>query len=431
MKNLVLKYFPLAIIVLTVFSVQQWLRITVTVTAVTWVSNLFIISTVLILRFNLGDRIRYYVPRFDLILISVYFGWMLFDSFRGAIIADNYWEWKQLITGMFSLSLPVFVYIFSIPVVLCKTLNYWFKYALIIFIFLLPFLYSDAYHFFLGPIFLVGCFLPILQKKWRIIIAALLAVMIFINLGARSQVIKSFMVLLIAGGVYFSSGFASKWLKMIHWICYIVPVVLLFLGLTGTFNIFEGLSLKNEGKYEITRTVDGKNVTDDLSADTRTFIYKEVISSAIKHDYVLWGRTPARGNDSVFFGRFSAEELGIGKFERHSNELCHTNVFTWLGLIGLILYSCIYLRSSYLAVFKSNSIYMKFLGCFIAFRWAYGWVEDFNRFDIMNVSLWMMIAMGISIRFRSMSNRDFYLWVLSIFDMKDSMRNNLIAKKNV
>ena len=87
MKNLVLKYFPLAIIVLTVFSVQQWLRITVTVTAVTWVLNLFIISTVLILRFNLGDRIRYYVPRFDLILISVYFGWMLFDSFRGAIIA--------------------------------------------------------------------------------------------------------------------------------------------------------------------------------------------------------------------------------------------------------------------------------------------------------------------------------------------------------
>ena len=210
-----------------------------------------------------------------------------------------------------------------------------------------------------------------------------------------------------------------------------MPVVLLFLGLTGTFNIFEGLSLKNEGKYEITRTVDGKNVTDDLSADTRTFIYKEVISSAIKHDYVLWGRTPARGNDSVFFGRFSAEELGTGKFERHSNELCHTNVFTWLGLVGLILYSCIYLRSSYLAVFKSNSIYMKFLGCFIAFRWAYGWVEDFNRFDIMNVSLWMMIAMGISIRFRSMSNRDFYLWVLSIFDMKDSMRNNLIAKKNV
>ena len=115
------------------------------------------------------------------------------------------------------------------------------------------------------------------------------------------------------------------------------------------------------------------------------------------------------------FGSYSAENLKTGKYERHSNEVCHPNIFTWLGLVGVILYSLIYLKSSYLAVYKSNNIYIKILGVFIAFRWAYGWVEDFNRFDIMNISLWMMIAMGFSEQFRDMTDRDFKIWIRSIF----------------
>lgn len=161
--------------------------------------------------------------------------------------------------------------------------------------------------------------------------------------------------------------------------------------------------------------VNGQWVEEDLSADTRTFIYEEVISSAIRHNYIWFGRTPARGNDSMSFGSYSAENLKTGKYERHSNEVCHPNIFTWLGLVGVILYSLIYLKSSYLAVYKSNNIYIKILGVFIAFRWAYGWVEDFNRFDIMNISLWMMIAMGFSEQFRDMTDRDFKIWIRSIF----------------
>lgn len=182
----------------------------------------------------------------------------------------------------------------------------------------------------------------------------------------------------------------------------------------GTFNIFQDL-VSNRGEYIETKIVDGQVVEEDLSADTRTFIYKEVIESALKHDYIFWGRTPARGNDSMTFGTYGAEILKTGKYERHSNELCHTNVFTWLGLIGVILYSLIYLRSSYLAVYQSNNIYIKFLGCFIAFRWAYGWIEDQNRFDIMNIALWMMIAMGLSKQFRIMNNRQFQTWLINIF----------------
>lgn len=415
MKNSLTKILPLLIIIVTISSIQQWLSLAISTTLIAWVINFCIIYIVLKFKTKYSKvLLTSYIEKYDWHLINIYLLWLLFNSIRGIFIADNYWEWKQLITGMQSLSLPLFIYIFSVTDISQRVLIYWFKYALLIFILLVPFLSTDAYHFYLGPLFMVGCFIPMVPKKWKYIIGGLLIIMLLINLGARSQVIKSAVVLLIASGIYFRKYISIKILKFIHAFCYILPIILLYLGISGTFNIFQDIS-SNEGKYVNKKVVNGEVKEEDLSADTRTFIYKEVLESALKHNYVIWGRTPARGNDSAAFGSFNAENLKTGKYERHSNELCHTNVFTWLGLIGVILYSLIYFRSSYLALYNSNNKYIKYLGCFIAFRWAYGWIEDFNRFDIMNISLWMMISMGISIQFRSMSNEQFKSWLNGIF----------------
>lgn len=410
-----IRKIPILIIVVTIFSVQQWLTFKVSNATLSWILNFTIIGIILYFFAHKKKRLlKQYIPSIDYNILIIYFSWLIICSIRGILIAENYWEWKQLISGIQSLSLPLLVYIFIIPTFNQQILHIWFKYAIIIFLIILPFLSNGSYQFYLGFIFLIGCFLPIIPLKWRYVLLGLLILMLVINLGARSQVIKSAMVLLVATGVYFRRIISDKFIKVAHWTCYALPMILLYLGLSGTFNIFQDLS-SNEGKYVQKRIKDGQVIEEDLSVDTRTFIFEEVITSAIKHNYVIWGRSPARGNDSMVFGAIQAENLKTGKYERHANELCHTNVFTWLGLIGLLLYSLIYLRSSYMAVYKSNNIYMKFLGCFIAFRWAYGWIEDFNRFDIMNFSLWMMIAMGISIRFRSMSNQEFQSWIKQIF----------------
>lgn len=415
MNKLLNKVLPILIIVVTAFSVQQWLKMAVSTTFIAWAINFWIIYIILRFKTKYSNVLSTsYIEKYDWRLINIYLLWLLFNSVRGAFIAENYWEWKQLITGIQSLSLPLFVYIFSVPDISHRVLNYWFKYALFIFILLVPFLGTDAYHFYLGPLFIVGCFIPMITKKWKIIIGGLLIIMLFIDLGARSQVLKSAVVLLIAFGIYYRKYISIKLLKFIHAFCYILPMILLYLGISGTFNIFQDLS-SHEGKYVEKKVVNGQVQEDDLSADTRTFIYVEVIESALKHNYVIWGRTPARGNDSAFFGSYNAENLKTGKYERHSNEVCHLNVFTWLGLIGVVLYCLIYFRSSYLAVYKSNNKYIKFLGCFIAFRWAYGWVEDGNTFSMLSISLWMMIGMSLSLKFRLMSDNQFKLFIKKIF----------------
>ena len=409
MRTLILKGFPILVILITLISVQGFLRINFSSLTISWLVDFSIIFIIFLYKKKLSNKISIFINRVDLNIITIYFAWVIFNSIRGAFIINNYWELKQLITGILSLSLPIFLYPFTNARILNITLKYWFKYAIILFIILTPFLMKGAYHLFLAPLFLISCFLPILPKKWKIICVTLLVTMLFIDLSARSQVIKSGIVLLFACGIYAHRFIPNNVIKIIHGAFYIIPIVLLYLGISGTFNIFEDLS-SYQGKYVEKKVENGEFVEEDLSADTRTFIYVEVIESALKHNYVICGRTPARGNDTIFFE--DNDMIKTGKNERFMNETCHTNIFTWLGLIGVVLYSLLYFRASYLSIYKSNNIYIKFLGLFIAFRWAYGWIEDVNNFNILGISIWMLIAMGLSNEFRLMNNKDFKKWLL-------------------
>lgn len=402
---------PFLVCLLTLTSLCIWSGIDVFNTFVIWCINALVLFYV----FRYAKRYFKPVNSKDYKIIFLFLIWALIGVVRGIFVAEGYWEMKQLVMGIFCLSLPVFVYAFSIPAVLQQILKMWVKYGILLFVLFLPVLPRDTYHFCLAPMFLLSCFLPVLPKKWRLVFIGLLVLMLFAEWGARSQIIKSAIVLMISIAFMFRK-FISPWMfRLAHWACYILPVLLLYLGISGTYNIFEANSEKYSGRIVETKVVNGELRIDDVSADTRTFIYREVITSAFRHGYVLFGRTPARGNDSVAFGSLNAEDLRTGKYERYRNEVCHPNVFTWLGLVGLILWCLIYLKSSYLAVYKSNNIYMKFLGVFIAFRWLYGWIEDINDFNLSGISIWMIIAMGFSESFRTMNNMEFKRWILDVF----------------
>jgi len=185
-----------------------------------------------------------------------------------------------------------------------------------------------------------------------------------------------------------------------------------------------------EGDYKAKVEVDGKISEESLTVDTRTGLYIEVLTSAVKNDYILLGRTPARGNDSLAFGEFLAVELNTGKSERFGNEVSILNVFTWTGVVGVVLYFFIFFRASYLAIHKSNNIFIKIIGLFVAFRWLYAWVEDFSRFDMSNIILWMLISMCFSIEFRNMTNFEFKLWVRGIFSEKFKKLSKLTQNNN-
>jgi hypothetical protein len=410
-RKIIIYLLPIFIVLITFISVNPWsiFPIGTSITFLIWFLTLVIV---------LWYKRKFFKPqnKRNYTIVSIYFLWMIAGVIRGMFVAEGYWEWKQWFSGTMSLALPVFVYVFSIPWLLRNVLKFWLKYAMVLFFFFYMWtLRAGVYQFYLGPILVVSCFLPIIpSKKWRYILITLLLFMIFLDFGARSQVIKASLTFLMVGLYILSKYISGNFLKITSWSLFIAPIILIYLGISGQFNVFEDLS-SNTGKYKETRRVDGKIVEEDLAGDTRSFIYIEVLGSAIKNNYFLWGRSPARGNDSLAFGESISQELGTDKKERHKNEVNFPNVFTWLGLIGMLLYCAIYFKSAYLALYKSQNIFLKLVGVFIAFRFLYGWVEDINNFDILSISIWMMIGMAFSEEFRNMTNQEFKNWVKSIF----------------
>lgn len=358
----------------------------------------------------------------NLFYVKIYLFWNVICMIRGVFTADNYWEFKNLIQSSFLLLLPLIVYLSNSFKSIQIIFQTWLKYGLIIFIFFSPFLYGDGVGKFLMPISYILLFFPVLNKKWKIIVLLFTTYVFVADITARSNLIKFLAPLLIGLSFYFKNYLNVKIINYARMILLLSPIIFFFFGAIGIFNVFKLDEYFGERNVNI-KSYSGEKVEESLTADTRTFLYIEVIESAIKNNYVLLGRTPARGNDSVSFGDFNKEILKTGKLERFSNEVSILNIFTWLGIIGVVLYFLIFFRSSYLAINQSNNIFIKLVGLNISFRWAFGFVEDFSTFDLSNIFLWIMIGMCFSETFRKMSNNEMKDWVQGIFESLKGFRS--------
>lgn len=351
----------------------------------------------------------------NLLFVKFFFFWNLVCIVRGVFTAENYWEWKNLLATSFVLFLPLLVYLSNSFLALQVIVKTWFKYAIFIYLLLSPFIFGDGVGRFLIPFSFLLLFFPILNSKWKLIAFCITVLVIFSDLTARSNVIK-FLVPFIIGLLYYIKFFFTvKIFNTVRLIFLFAPFFLLFLALSGVFNIFK--MDEYLGEYTVKANERNKDSDEEsLTSDTRTFLYQEVIESALNNDYVLFGRTPARGNDSALFGEHNNLTLKTGKLERFSNEVSILNIFTWLGVVGVILYFLIFMKASYLAINQSSNIFIKLVGLNVSFRWLYGWVEDFSNFDLSNIFLWIMIGMCFSKTFRIMTNDEVLMWIRGIFD---------------
>ncbi len=355
------------------------------------------------------------------ILHYIYFLYVGIHFVYGLFMAYNYWQYKDLLVNVFTLLIPIFSLLFAFPIESINILRSWNKVLepKNILFFLFPFSIRSL-QLSVGPTY---CFyFPFLQWlsiKWKIIVSIFIFMMFALGVDERSQLLKASVAVMMYIAILNRKWIPLFLLRICHWLLYLIPIILLVLGATGTFNIFSPEGVEGERKIQNDKLFDRDNIgfeeEDLLTVDTRTFAYVETVNSALQHNYVIWGRSPSRGNDTK---AFASRAMVYGDFiERSKNELCHLNIFTWMGAVGVFLYSLFYMISSFCGLYRSNNIFIKFLSVFIAFHWAWGWVEDVNDFTMMNVALWMIIGLCYSPKFRRMDNNEFELWFRSLFSI--------------
>lgn len=337
--------------------------------------------------------------------MSYYLFWVIASFIYGLFMSDSYWHWKQLVNNLMLYLLPIIAYLFADPDKNEIILNYWYRKAPIIILCLLPFAsMSHYYGRIMQPFTFLLLFYPLLTDKYRRIVFIALAISIVFGFSDRSDNIRLLICAII--GLVSVTNFYQRFefvIKKAALMCLFAPFLFFILATSGTFNI---LNIGEEMGWE-KEVVTAAGGHKDIFSDTRTGLYVEVIESAIKNNYYLFGRSLARGYDTSIFSRMISKSLGFEFNERGASETGILNVFTYMGIIGVLLMFATFFTAVKKAVIYSNNRYIPIIGLYVSFRWAYSWVEEYQRFDLSYIFLWIMVGMCLSAKFRDMDDDEF------------------------
>jgi hypothetical protein len=405
-------YLPFSILLVSIFSIITYIEFKIGIP----IANTFIwwLIQALVLFFFLKSK-KYFFNKSQFSMMSFlkwYIVWNVLSVARGMFIAETYWDWKTLVGNGMALMIPIVAYSTTNVTLLQNILKFYVKYALPLFIIFVLMIPKDAYGFYLVPISFLALFLPVIKSSWKWIVLAICLLVIFADFGARSNVIKFGLPIVLSFIYYFRFMLSNKFFELVRKLLFFTPIILFVLAVYGVFNIFN-MDEYVQGNYvEVKKNDSGEIIEDKLTADTRTFLYVDVLKTAKIYNSWWIGRSPARGNISEAFGESDLS----GRGERAGNEVAILNVFTWTGIVGVLVYLIVFYKASYIAINQSNNIFSKILGLFVAFRWVYAWVEDVNTFSLTTFFLWFMIGLCFSKTFRSMSNKEVAYWVRGIFE---------------
>lgn len=429
-KQIISHFLPVTILLLAVYSIVPFIKQGIPMagaldnTTIWWAISFLILFVFFLSRRYFFDKRN----QDNMLIVWIYLIWNLVCIIRGMFVAEIYWDWKGLIGNAMALMLPIVIFSSTNKMLVQSLLSSFVKYGLPLFVVIAVIIKTDAYGFYLIPVSFLILFFPALTKRQKMILLLITGIIFVADMAARSNLIKFGVPFLILLLYYFRKIISVKIMEWTRITLFVFPLVFFTLGVTGVFNIFQ-IQDYLKGNYTATgMDYRGQRTEQDLMDDSRTFLYEEILESAVYNNYWLLGRTPARGNDSYTFGLIEAELTG--RYERLSNEIGLANVFTWTGIVGVILYSFIFFRASYLAINRSRNIYAKMLGIYVAFRWLYSWIEDVNNFTLNYFVLMVMIGLCFSESFRSMSMRDVTIWARGIFDVRYVRLQQYLFKKN-
>ncbi len=404
------QYISISLLFVAFSSIKTHTSLPISNTIVWWV-----LQTIILLIYSISIKYFYSSKNNNSMnLITIYLIYIGINTIRGTFLAENYWDWKYLTSNIMNSLIPISAFIGTNVLLMNYIPRYYLKYGVPLFFFVAFFITTDAYGFYLMPITFFLLFFPVIKLKWKIILLFFVSVVVFSDFGARSNIIKFTIPLVISLLFYLKRVISNSTIELVRKTLFVSPLLFLILALLGIFNILE-IEGYISGEYiETKKNLKGEIIEENIKADTRTFLYEEVLLSAKKHNSWVFGRSPARGNDTNFF--FENDLTGRG--ERYANEAYILNIFTWHGIIGIILYSFIFYRASYLAVNKSNNIFSKIIGIYIAFRFMYMWIEDYANFSLNTFFLWFVIGICFSKEFRLLKNSEVKIWILSILESK-------------
>lgn len=328
---------------------------------------------------------QYYNATF---LIYSYVLWNFIVLLRGLIDSQDYWDYRIIFIskGPFLL--------FALSIFLASRLELMRK----IFVYLINY-YLFASIILIRPVFwgntgrIICSYIPLLflwVKKYRLRIALFLIISIPFTFGARGWLLRAFFGICLALTYYAFKErkiLLDKIYRTIYAICIIFPLIFLYLGYTGKFNVFH--------MEDYVKTENKENISD-----TRSFLYILVNNTLQKQDKQWIGL----GAISNYWHDFGTNGDKVVKTGRYATESGILNMYLYGGWIGAFLFSMLFWTSAYYGIFRSRNDICKLLGTFIIFRWVISFVDEPEAWLCSNLMMYFSMGVCLDKRLRQWNN---------------------------
>ncbi len=330
--------------------------------------------------------------------LKFWIGLNVLNFVRSFFLADGYWDYKFIFFNAVTFSFISLV--FFIGNNLQKAVivfEFAFKYLFPFGFLLIPLTLAtneELYSRIMIPISLFVLFIPFVKFKNKVLIILVAVTSILLVFSFRSNIIKIAFSTLLLLVYYFNVNY--RLLRILNISLFAIPIVLFILAISGSFNIFTGISENRDFQIE-TNLKSGETLADD----SRTFLYLEVIQSITNNGNFLIGSGYAGGYESILID-VSNE---TNKNKRYSCEVGILNILLHSGLIGVLLYFLLLFKVSFIAINHSSNGLAKILGLYISFRWLLSFVEEFTQYDLNFYFFWLAIGLVSSNEFRSMNDK--------------------------
>jgi len=263
------------------------------------------------------------------------------------------------------------------------------------------------------PYSILMLFFILIPKKNRWLLIGICILYLIAN-EHRNDLIK----IIVAASIglfisYFYRFISRSGIRILHSALIVAPFIFLFLGVSGVFNILN-MDDYIKGEYNQKRTTDdGKFEDVSLKNDTRTFIFENVFYTLNVNNQWILGRSPAFCDEGINNSYGINETTGLKG--RYGNEVGIMDILLWYGLTGVVLYFLIFLRASYVAIYRSRNRFAKGVGLYVAFLWLMSFIWEKPMFETFYMMDLVMIGLCFSKKFRYMTNYEMNIWVKNIF----------------
>lgn len=245
----------------------------------------------------------------------------------------------------------------------------------------------------LSPVVFLITQLPYLKTRNRLLVvvaSAFLFIVAYLS-GIRTMMIREVMLVACLFPILLFHKYRAKWSLYLVYLFLLIPFGLLQQGITTGVSPFEEY-LSGE---------------EDLSTDTRTFLYIELYQDLIENERLLIGK----GATGKYYSDYFSKAEGDASM-RINMEVGILGVVMKGGLIAAFLHLGVLFAAIFYAFFRSRNSFIVGVGFILFVHTILLFLENVIRYSTYNFLIWFFVGLCFSNEFRQMGNVQFkrLLW---------------------